>query len=163
MTDEEPKHEPSSEVRRHRGGHWADVGVSALLVLAVSVPTMVVEEDWDSRPMIDETTHLWIVAACLVSVAFLVGGAVAGYRRPSAAAVHATRSAEIAAAVLLATAAASVAVAVLLVGAVSRRLWITHQSVSFAVARLWLLGVVAALSLSALGSLVGRWLTTATS
>jgi len=75
---------------------------------------MAVEEDWHGRPMIDGPTHLWIIAACLVAAAFLVGGAVAGRRRPSAAPEHAT-------------AAASLAVAVLFVAAVLRRLWLVHE------------------------------------
>jgi hypothetical protein len=136
-----------SRNRRSRGGRWTDIGLSTCLVLAVSVPTMALEEDWNGRPMIDETNHLWIIAAFLVAAAFLVGGAMAGYRRPAAAATDSA-------------AAAGIAVAVLLMGAVSRRLWMTHQDVPFAVARLWCLGVVASLLLSSAGAMLGRRLTT---
>jgi len=124
---------------------WPDVLVPALLMLAVAVPTMAIEEDWHGRPMIDQGTPLALVAGCLVAVAFLAGGAVAGRRRPSAAAGNAT-------------AAAAVAVAVLLVGAVSRRLWFAHEGVPGAVARLWCLGVLASFLLSAVGSQLGRLL-----
>jgi peptidoglycan/LPS O-acetylase OafA/YrhL len=110
---------------------------------------MAVEEDWHGRPMIDEPTHLWIIATCLVAAAFLVGGVVAGHRRPSAAPEHAT-------------AAASLAVAVLLVAAILRRLWLAHEGVPVGVVGLWCLGVAAALFLSAAGSLLGRRLTTHT-
>ena len=119
-------------------------------VLVVSVPTLAVEEDWHGRPMIDQPTHLWIAAACLVGAAFLVAGAIAGYRRPRSAAVHAT-------------AVAGLALAVLLVGAVTRRLWFAHEGVSTSVVRLWCLGVVVALGLSAAGSLLGRRITTSAS
>ena len=129
--------------RRISGLGWADIGVSAFLILAISVPTLAVEEDWHGRPMIDEPSHLWIIAACLVAAAFLVGGVVAGHRRPSAAYEHAT-------------VAACLAVGVLFVGALLRRLWLVHEGVSFGVARLWCLGTVTALFLSAAGSLLGR-------
>jgi hypothetical protein len=153
MNDGELNYEPSSKVHRNlrcRGGfRWIDVGVSAFLILAVSVPTMAVEEDWHGSPMIDQPTHLWVIAACLVAAAFLVGGTVAGYRRPAAATMHAT-------------AAAVLAVAVLLVGAVSHRIWLAHRGMSIAVALLWCLAVVAAVLLSGAGALFGRRITTAT-
>ncbi len=108
---------------------------------------MAVEEDWHGRPMIDGPTHLWIIAACLVAGAFLVGGVIAGHCRPSAALEYAT-------------VAASLAVAVLFVAAVLRRLWLVHEGVPAGVARLWCLGAVAALFLSGAGSLLGRRFTT---
>jgi len=146
LCDESPRDEHRSGRRRSALG-WADIGMSALLILVISVPTMAVEEDWHGRPMIDEPTHLWIIAACLVAAAFLVGGVVAGHRRPSAAPGHAT-------------AAASLAVAVMLVAAILRRLWLAHKGVPIGVAGLWCLGVVAGLFLSAAGSLLGRRLMT---
>jgi hypothetical protein len=153
MNEEELSDDPSRDEhhsgRRRSGLGWADIGVSALLILVISVPTMAVEENWHGRPMIDEPTHLWIIAACLVAAAFLVGGAVAGHWRPSAALEHAT-------------VAAGGAVAVLFVAAVLRRLWLVHEGVPAGVARLWCLGVVAALFLSAAGSLLGRRFTTGT-
>ena len=153
MNEEELSDESSRD--EHRSGRcrsglgWADIGMSALVILVVSVPTMAVEEDWHGRPMIDEPTHLWIIATCLVAAAFLVGGVVAGHRRPSAAPEHAT-------------AGASLAVAVLLVAAILRRFWLAHEGVPVGVVGLWCLGVVVALLLSAAGSLLGRWLTTDT-
>jgi len=146
LSDESSRDEPRRG-RRRSGLSWADIGMSALLILVISVPTMAVEEDWHGRPMIDEPTHLWIIATCLVAAAFLVGGAVAGHRRPSAAPEHAT-------------AAASLAVAVLLLAAILRRLWLAHEGVPIGVVELWCLGVVAALFLSAAGSLLGRRLIT---
>jgi hypothetical protein len=122
---------------------WAGVAISLLAILVVSIPTMVVEEDWHGRPMIDQPTHLWILATCLVAGAFVIGGALSGRRRPSAAVRHSGL-------------AACLAVAVLLAGALIRRLWIVHESVPGKVVELWCLGVVGVLVLSLAGSLLGR-------
>ena len=127
--------------RRSRG--WADIALSVLVVLVVSVPTMAIEEDWHGRPMIDQQTHLWVIAACLVAVSFLVGGAIAALRRPSAPA-------------RCASANAVVAVAVLLVGGVFRRVWLVHEPVPTVVMKLWCLGAVAALVLSLGGAVLAR-------
>jgi hypothetical protein len=116
-------------------------------VLIVSIPVMVVEEDWHGRPMIDEGSHLWIVPAFLVASAFLFGGALVGFRSPSAAVAHAVLS-------------ASFALAILLLGAVLRRFWVVHEGVPITVVYLWCLGVVGALMLTWIGSLLGRWLAT---
>src|SRR5580698_9544182 len=83
-----------------RSPRWADIAGSVLLVLAVSVPTMIIEEDWHGRPMIDQPTHLWIVAACLVAGAFFAGGAVVAFRRPSAPTSYAAATAVLAVAIL---------------------------------------------------------------
>jgi hypothetical protein len=149
MIEEESSAESSGSERgngRHRGGiRWADVALSACLQLAVSVPTMAIEESWHGRPMIDQPSSLWLVAAGLVALAFLVGGAVAGYRLPSAPVVNGA-------------VAATIAVAVLVVGALIRRFWFVHEGVPLAVAVLWCFGAAAALLLSAAGSELGRWL-----
>jgi len=122
---------------------WTDVCVSSSLVLAVSVPVLVVEEDWHGLPMIDQPTHLWIVGVCLVVIAFLVGGATAGYRRPYSAAQNAAIS-------------ASLSVAVLLGAALFRRLALMHSGTPKGVVLLWYVSGAAAIGISAAGSLVGR-------
>jgi hypothetical protein len=137
----------NSHNQHRRAFGWADVAISALLTLVVSVPTMAVEESWHGHPMIDESTHLWIIAACLVAAAFLAGGVFAGHRRPVAAPKHAT-------------VAAGLAVAVLVAADLLRRLWLAHKGVPAGVAELWCLGAVAAFLLSAAGSLLGRRLAT---
>lgn len=133
--------------RPPRGMKWAEVALPTCLVLAVSIPAMVLEEDWHGRPMIEQATHLWILPAFLVASAFLFGGARAGFRCPSTAVAHAF-------------AAASFALVILLLGAEFRRLWIVHEGVPIAVVRLWCLGVIGALMLSLIGSLLGRRLAT---
>jgi hypothetical protein len=125
---------------------WADIAGSVLLVLAVSIPTMIIEEDWHGRPMIDQGTHLWILAACLVAGAFFAGGAFVAFRRPSAPTRYAATT-------------GVVAVAILLCGALYRRFWVVHEVIPAPVQRLWLAGVVVAVVLSLAGSLLGRQLT----
>jgi hypothetical protein len=129
-----------------RSPRWADVAGSALLILAVSVPTMIIEEDWHGRPMIDQSTHLWIIAAFVVAAAFFAGGALVAFRRPSAPTRYAG-------------ATGIVAVLVLLIGGLYRRLWLFHEHVSVPVQHLWGLGVIAAVAMSLAGSLLGRRLT----
>jgi hypothetical protein len=133
-------------MRALRSPGWADIVGSAFLVLAVSVPTMIIEEDWHGRPMIDQPTHLWIVAACLVAASFFAGGAIVAFRRPSAPTRYAA-------------ATGILAVLVLLIGGLYRRLWVAHEQVPLAVQHLWILGVVVAVALSVAGSLLGRLLT----
>jgi hypothetical protein len=116
-------------------------------VLIVSIPVMVIEEDWHGRPMIDEGTYLWILPAFLVASAFLFGGALAGFRSPSTAVGHA---------VLVTT----FALVILLLGAMLRRFWVVHEGVPIAVLYLWCLGIIGALMLTLIGSLLGRRLAT---
>ncbi|MFZ0173101.1 MAG: hypothetical protein WAL04_15570 [Acidimicrobiales bacterium] len=122
---------------------WVDICWSAFLVLLVSFPTMTVEEDWHGSPMIDQPGHLWIAAAVLVSLAFLAGGALIGYRRPYDAARHGA-------------AVGAVSVAVLLVGALARRYVLEHGYLPHAVVALWGIGTVGSLALCVMGSQIGR-------
>jgi hypothetical protein len=148
--DQVPDYRTSGGKRRNRpprGAKWAKIALPTCLVLIVSIPVMVVEEDWHGRPMIDEGTHLWILPALLVASAFLFGGALAGFRSPSTAVAHAVP-------------AASFALAILLLGAVVRRFWVVHEGVPNAVVLLWCLGIIGALTLSLIGSLLGRRLAT---
>ena len=150
IDDQVPNYEMSGGQRRNRppwGTKWAEIALPTCLVLIVSIPVMVVEEDWHGRPMIDEGTHLWILPAFLVASAFLFGGALAGYRGPSAAVAHAVP-------------AASFALVALLLGAVMRRFWVVHEGVPIAVVYLWCLGIIGALMLSLIGSFLGRRLAT---
>jgi hypothetical protein len=129
--------------RLPRGAKWAKIALPTCLVLIVSIPVMVVEEDWHGRPMIDEGTHLWLLPAFVVASAFLFGGALAGFRSPSTAVAHAVP-------------AASFALAILLLGAVLRRFWVVHEGVPIAVVYLWCLGIIGSLMLSLIGSFLGR-------
>jgi hypothetical protein len=133
--------------RPPRGARWAKIAIPTCLVLIVSIPVMVVEEDWHGRPMIDEGTHLWILPAFLVASAFLFSGALAGFRSPSTAVAHAVL-------------AATFAFAILLIGALLRRFWVVHEGVPITVVYLWCVGIIGALMLTLIGSLLGRRLAT---
>jgi hypothetical protein len=149
--DKVPIHQAATVKRRNgspRKSTWADIALPISLVLLISVPVMMVEEGWHSRPMIDDGSYLWILPALLVASVFLFGGALAGFRCPSSAVAHAS-------------AVASISSAILLLGAVLRRVWIVHEGTQDAVLFLWFLGVVGALTLSVIGSLFGRRLATA--
>jgi hypothetical protein len=127
---------------------WVDIALPICLVLLVSVPVMMVEEGWHGRPMIDEGTYLWILPAFLVASAFFLGGALAGFRRPSSWVAHAL-------------AVACISLVTLLLGAVIRRIWIAHEGTQNAVLFLWFLGVAGAITLSVIGSCLGRRLASA--
>jgi hypothetical protein len=131
------------ESRTTLGMRWVDIGQPICLVLLVSIPVMIVEEEWHGRPMIDDGTHLWLLPAFLVASAFLLGGVLAGFRCPRRALVHAG-------------AVAGVALAVLLLGAILRRVWIVHEGTQDAVLLLWAFGAAGTLTLSLVGSLFGR-------
>jgi len=149
MRDDQPVAVSDASVgddRRGRKRRWADIAVPVLVELVVSVPTLLIEETWHGRPMIDQRSALWVVPACVVAAAFLAGGAIAGYRRGSAGAAW------------RATLAASLAVAALLVADLIRRFWLAHETLPGGVARLWYVGAAAALVLSAAGSQIGRLL-----
>ena len=133
--------------RPPRGTKWAEIALPTCLVLIVSIPVMVVEEDWHGHPMIEQGPYLWILPAFLVASAFLFGGALAGFRDPSTAVAH----------TVLAT---SFALTILLLGAVVRRFWVVHEGVQNAVVLLWCLGIIGAFTLSLIGSLLGRRLAT---
>jgi hypothetical protein len=122
---------------------WADIALSALVTLVLAVPTMAVEEDWHGRPMIDQSSHLWMVAAAIVVTGFLAGGFFAGYRRPAAAVANAA-------------AAAGIAVIVLIMAALSRRFLVVHEGVPSAVVELWCWGLVAGIVSSAVSSQLGQ-------
>jgi hypothetical protein len=148
--DQVPNYEMSGGKRRNRpprGTKWAEIALPTCLVLIVSIPVMIVEEDWHGRPMIDEGTHLWILPAFLVASAFLLGGVLAGFRSPSTAGAHAVPT-------------ASFALAILLLGAMLRRFWVVHEGVPIAVVYLWCLGIIGALMLSLIGSFLGHRLAT---
>ena len=53
---------------------------SVALILVIAVPTMVVEEDWHGRPMIEQGNLLWLVPAAFVVLAFFLGGRLMGKR-----------------------------------------------------------------------------------
>lgn len=127
-----------------RTGCVAEISLSVCLVLLVSVPVLVVEESWHGHPMIDDPNYLWLIPALLVALAFWFGGALLGFRSDRRGIVRAVI-------------AACIALSALMVGDLIRRCFVVHQGLPQpAVLRLWVLGVAAALTMSLIGSILGR-------
>jgi hypothetical protein len=59
---------------RHAGAARILTGILAILIIAA--PTLVIEEDWHGRPMIEQPGHLWVIPTLVVAVAFALGGAL---------------------------------------------------------------------------------------
>jgi len=62
---------------------------------------MIIEEDWHGWPMIDQPTHRWIIAGCVVAAACYSGGAIVAFRRPSAPTRYAAATGILAVALLV--------------------------------------------------------------
>lgn len=103
---------------------------AALGILAISVPTLAVEENWHGRPLIDQPGAFWVIPTVIVLAAFFAGGAFA---RRSAL-----------------TAGALAAVALDLADIV-RRAEVTHQATPAAIWGLWALASVVSVLTSVLG------------
>ena len=50
--------------------------LGVIVTLALAAPTLVLEENWHGKPMIDQPGHLWIVPTIVVAAAFALGGAI---------------------------------------------------------------------------------------
>ena len=111
----------------------------------MSVPCLVVEEGWHHRALID-WSYAWVPFAVAVSLAFLLGGAVAGAgaRRGGWDALGRGLGAGLA------------AIACLVVADLVRRDVIVREPLSFGVVKLWLAAGAGAIALAALGGL-GGW------
>lgn len=69
---------PLSPVARWRGPL---AGLATVLV--VTVPTMVLAEVWQGKPLIDHPSRWWLLPAAIAVVAFAAGGAVGARGRAS--------------------------------------------------------------------------------
>ncbi len=118
---------------------------SVALILVIAVPTMVVEEEWRGRPMIEQGNFLWLVPATLVVLAFFLGGRLAGKR---------TRSSS--SALAAGTMVGIMATATLLLGGIVRRHWILHEVYWADVVRLWIGAAIAAVAIAIAGAYHGR-------
>lgn len=118
---------------------WVTMATGLALTLIVAVPTLVVEEDWRGRPMIDQPGHLWVVPTVLVGAAFALGGGIASrgarelWRALSRGLVTGTASAGV------------------LLGADVLRRAMRHEALSAGVARLWIEAAVLSIAISSLG------------
>ncbi|MGH9047491.1 MAG: hypothetical protein ACRDVW_09280 [Acidimicrobiales bacterium] len=48
----------------------------AIVTLVIAAPTLIIEEDWHGRPMLDQPGHLWVIPTIIVAFAFALGGAI---------------------------------------------------------------------------------------
>lgn len=112
-----------------------------LAILIVAVPTLTFEEFYRGMPMIDQATTQWRIPGAIVAGGFLLGGLLAG--RASSKPVRSGFFVGV------------LAAAILIIVDVGRRLLITHQSLTWPVAKLWLAAVTVAAACSAVGGLLG--------
>ena len=126
--------------------HWHSLGNGIAFTLLVAGPTMVSEELWRGRPMIDHQGAMWLVPTVIVMIMYFLGGATAGRRRrrPRGAVIQG---------VALAVSASSILVIVDIV----RRVMLGNDQ-SIAVAELWLAALGGTIVSAVLGALFGRWL-----
>ena len=70
---------PGRETPRasHLAG-WRRLVASVGVILVIGSPTLVLEEDWHGRPMLDQPGHLWLIPTLVVAAAFALGGVFAG-------------------------------------------------------------------------------------
>ncbi|MGH9093317.1 MAG: hypothetical protein ACRDZR_18345, partial [Acidimicrobiales bacterium] len=62
---------------------WRGPLAGVATILVVTVPAMVLAEDWGGTPLIDRPGAWWLLPAALSVAAFAAGGAVAARGRPS--------------------------------------------------------------------------------
>jgi hypothetical protein len=123
---------PSLEARTVAG--------AALAILVVSLPVVLTIEAVKGDDLAGEESSLWLLGALAVVAAFVIGGGIAGARRPETAIGHAI-------------AAATLAFVVLLVVAIVRRL-VDGIGLPADVAATFVLLAVVCLSMGVLGGYV---------
>jgi hypothetical protein len=114
------------------------------LILVLSVPLMVVEETWNSHPLIEAHGAGWVAFAIVVPAAFVAGGFVAGRTRRR-------KLAAIGAGIL----DGLVAVAVLILSDIFRRLFIVGSGMPISVVGLWAVAGAGAIALAGIGAAAG--------
>lgn len=62
-------------------GRWRGPLAGTATILVVTVPVMVVAEDWQGVPLIDHPGAWWLLPAAIAVAAFVAGGAVAARGR----------------------------------------------------------------------------------
>src|SRR5579862_9245097 len=110
-----------------------------VVTLVVTVPTLVLEEDWHGRPMIDQPGHLWVVPTLVVAAGFALGGAVCAWR-----------SAELWLALWRGVVLGTIVAGALLAGDIARRA-AGHESLSAGVLRLWVEAALLSIVIASLG------------
>jgi hypothetical protein len=113
------------------------VGGAALAILVIALPVVLAVEALKGDDLAGEESSIWALGALAVVAAFVIGGGIAGARRPETAIGHSV-------------AAAAVAFVVLVVVAILRRL-VDGAGVPAAVGASFVLLAVVCLSMGILG------------
>lgn len=130
-------------------GRWL---AGLVLTMVVSVPCMIVEEDWHGHPMIDLGTLLWIPFAVLVALAFLAGGAIAA----GAPSRRRSTPARWAAAFGVGLSCGLAAILALVACDLVRRFVVLREGLSFGVVELWIVAGAGAIVLGGIGGAIGH-------
>jgi hypothetical protein len=138
----------SSVTRRARRAGVPRMLAGFVVTLVIAVPTLVLEEDWHGRPMIDQPGHLWVVPTIVAAAAFALGGLI-GTRGQI----------ELWRALWYGLLIGAAAAGVLLLADVARRA-LRDQAVSVPVLRLWVEASLLSVVMSSLGGAVSYLLAT---
>jgi predicted permease len=117
------------------------VGGAALAILVVALPAVVAIEAVKGDDLAGEESSIWVVGALAVVAAFVIGGGIAGARRPETAIGHSV-------------AAAALAFVVLAVVAIVRRL-VDGSGLPADVGAAFVLLAVVCMSMGVAGGYVG--------
>ena len=135
---------PVASLGRAAGrARWSATLQGLVLTLGVAAPTLVLEENWRGRPMIDQPGHGWVLPTLVVATAFAVGGAVGARRPPSCGGLALLQG------LTLGTAAAGT----LLVADVVRRA-LEDRALSEGVLRLWIEAALLSIVIASLGGAI---------
>jgi hypothetical protein len=126
--------------------HYRSLSDAVLFTLIIAGPTMLWEEMWRAKPMIDQTGDLWIAPAVIVGVTYFLGGSIAGRhrRRPMGAVVQGL--------------ALAIPTSLVLIFADLGRRLVLKKGLPLSVLGLWLLAIIATVVIASVGALFGRWL-----
>jgi len=125
---------------------WSGPLAGAGTTLVVAIPAMVIAEDWNGRPMIDEGGAWWLIPAAFALLGFFAGGVVAARGRRNTARA------------LAAGLVVGVAATVVLVAADGMRRVLVNPTLSAGVVYLWLEAAAAAIGVTMLGALCAVFL-----
>ena len=113
--------------------------LGVIVTLALAAPTLVLEENWHGKPMIDQPGHLWIVPTIVVAAAFALGGAIGAWRNT-----------QLWSALLRGLVVGAVGAGALLAADVVRRAMV-HRTLSEGVLRLWVEAALLSIVIASLG------------
>ena len=133
-----------TNVSSMRFGQWESFIIGLLVSLAIVGPTFLSEETWHGAPLIDRGGVLWIVPSVVMAFGFLVGGMIAGYRRPTAQG-----------ALVRGLVVAALTISLAFAGDMVRRLSL-QEGLQLRVLEYWVGAVAASLLVGGLGGVCGR-------